>query len=155
MNILQNATIYYTDIILIEIIPKFEILSVSFPAAISQGAPAYFISNIRSNLEDPAEFSLILNGKIVQSNINELIPGENRIVKRIIPTSNPYEFGSKIYEIILEDSENEEIARFYFKVNIELSTFNLIIFYLLPCIVPIGIILFFLNKQIKYNKLRR
>lgn len=155
MNVLQNTTLYYTDILFIEIIPKFEILSVSFPVEISQGAPAYFISNIKSNLGDPEGFSLILNGKIVQSNIDELIPGENRIVKRIIPTNNPYEFGVKVYEIILEDSENEEIARFYFKVKIELSTFNLVIFYLLPCIVPIGIILYFLNKQIKHNKLRR
>lgn len=155
INILQNTTIYYTDILLITIIPKFEILSASFPATVSQGAPAYFISNIKNNLENPEGFSLYLNGKIVQLNINELIPGDNRIEKRIIPTNNPYEFGAKVYQIIIEDSKNEEIARFYFKVNIELSTFNLVIFYLLPCFVPIGIILYFLNKQIKLNKLRR
>jgi hypothetical protein len=155
MNVLQNTTIYYTEILIIEIIPKFEVLSVSFPSDISQGSPAYFISNIKNNLEDPVEFSLYVNGKIVESNIDALFPGENRIVKSIIPTSNPYEFGVKTYEIIIEDSENEEIARFYFKVTIELSTFNLVIFYLLPCIVPIGIILYFLNKQIKHNKLRR
>ncbi|MBA7554206.1 hypothetical protein ES705_46818 [subsurface metagenome] len=155
MNILQNTTIYYTEELTIEIIPKFEIISVSFPGTISQGAPAYFIATIKNNLENSEAFSLYVNGKLVQSNINELIPGENRIEKKIIPTHNPYEFGTKIYRIILEDSENKEIARFYFKVVLELSTFNLIIFYIVPVIIPIGIMLYFLNKQIKHKKLRR
>ncbi len=155
MNILQNTTIYYAEELTIEIIPKFEIISVSFPGKISQGAPAYFIATIKNNLENSEVFSLYVNGKLVQSNINELIPGENRIEKKIIPTNNPYEFGTKIYRVILEDSENKEIARFYFKVVLELSTFNLIIFYIVPVIIPIGIMLYFLNKQIKHKKLRR
>ena len=155
MNILQNTTIYYTEELTIEIIPRFEIISVSFPGKISQGAPAYFIATIKNNLENSEAFSLYVNGKLVQSNINELIPGENRIEKKIIPTHNPYEFGTKIYRVILEDSENKEIARFYFKVVLELSTFNLIIFYIVPVIIPIGIMLYFLNKQIKHKKLRR
>lgn len=155
MNIIQNTTIYYTDILSIEIIPKFIIKSVSFPAKLSQGAPAYFILVLQNNLEDPEGFTLYLNGKITQTNINELIPGENRIVKKISTTSNPYEFGAKIFKLTIEDSENNEIAKFYFKVDIELSTFNLVFFYLLPCIVPLGIILYFLNQQIKHKKLRR
>lgn len=155
MNILQNTTIYYSEELTIEIIPKFEIISVSFPGTISQGAPAYFIATIKNNLENSEAFSLYVNGKLVQSNINELIPGENRIEKKIIPTNNPYEFGTKIYRVILEDSENKEIARFYFKVVLELSTFNLIIFYIVPVIIPIGIMLYFGNKQIKHKKLRR
>ncbi|MFX0028622.1 MAG: hypothetical protein ACFE8B_05400 [Candidatus Hermodarchaeota archaeon] len=155
MNILQNATVYYTDIMTVKIIPRFEILSASFPSKLSQGTPAYFISIIKSNMENSEGFTLYFNGKIVQSNINELIPGENRIVKRITLINNPYEFGEKTYKIIIEDSKNDEIARFYFKVKIELSTFNLVVFYLLPCIIPIGIILYFLNKQLKYKKLRR
>ena len=155
MNIIQNTTIYYTEELTIEIIPKFEIISVSFPNKISQGAPAYFIAIIKNNLENSEVFSLHINGKLVQSNINELIPGENRIEKKIIPTNNPYDFGTKIYRVILEDSENEEIARFYFEVALELSTFNLLIFYLVPVIIPIGIMLYFLHKQIKHKKLRR
>jgi len=155
MNILQNTTIYYTEELTLEIIAKFEIISVSFPGRIPQGAPAYFIATIKNNLENSEAFSLYINGKLVQSNINELIPGENRIEKKIIPTHNPYEFGTKIYRVILKDSNNNEIAKFYFKVVLELSTFNLIIFYLLPVIIPIGIMLYFLNKQIKHKKLRR
>jgi hypothetical protein len=91
----------------------------------------------------------------MQSNIDELIPGENRIEKKIIPTTNPYEFGTKTYRVILKDSEDNEIARFFFEITLELSTFNLIIFYVVPVIIPIGIILYFLHKQLKYKKLRR
>ncbi|MFX1344896.1 MAG: hypothetical protein ACFFAI_07290 [Promethearchaeota archaeon] len=155
MNILQNTTIYYTEELTIEIIPKFEIISVSLPNSISQGVPAYFIAIIQNNLENSEEFSLIINGKLVQPNINELIPGENRIEKKIIPTNNPYDFETKVYRIIIEDSENEVIAMFYFEVALELSTFNLIIFYIIPVIIPIGIILFFLHRQIKHKKLIR
>ncbi|MFW9879424.1 MAG: hypothetical protein ACFFG0_40625, partial [Candidatus Thorarchaeota archaeon] len=144
MNILQNTTIYYTEELTLEIIPKFDIISVSFPRSISQGVPAYFIATIKSNLEDPEGFSLYINGELVQTNINELIPGENRIEKKIIPTNNPYEFGIKKYRIIIEDSDEEEIARFYFTISLELSTFNLIIFYIIPVIIPIGIVLYFL-----------
>ncbi|MFX1376607.1 MAG: hypothetical protein ACFFA0_12425 [Promethearchaeota archaeon] len=155
MNVIQKDTVYYTEELTIEILPKFEIVSISFPEKISQGTPAYMIIIINNNLENSEDFYLYLNEKIVQPNINELIPGENRIVKKITVSDNPYEFGTKTYKVVLEDSENEEIARFYFKVNISLSTFNLVVFYLIPCIVPIGIILYFLNKQIKHKKLQR
>ncbi|MHA2392370.1 MAG: hypothetical protein ACXAEX_10370 [Promethearchaeota archaeon] len=155
MNILQNSTVYYTTEMTVEIIPKFQIISVSLPEAITQGSPAHFIAVIQNNQENSEEFSLDINGKLVQANINELIPGENRIVKIISHTNNPYEFGSKIYRIIIKDNKGEEIARFYFRIYIELSTFNLVIFYLLPAIIPIGILIFFVNKEIKHKKLRR
>ena len=97
----------------------------------------------------------LINGKIVDANIEELVSGENRIVKKIIPTINPYEFGKKTYEIVLRDSLDENIALFYFDIELELSTFNLVFFYVLPIVIPAGIILFFLNKDIKHKKLRR
>jgi hypothetical protein len=155
MRILQNTLVYYTEELTIEIIPEFEVISFSFPGQISQGSPASLIIIIQNNKEVFESFSLFINGRNVQANIDELIPGENWITKDIIPTNNPYELGTKVYRIVLKDSENEEIALFYFEVVLELSTFNLIIFFLLPGIVPIGIILYFLSKEIKHKKLRR
>ncbi|MFX0080765.1 MAG: hypothetical protein ACFE94_03335 [Candidatus Hodarchaeota archaeon] len=155
MAIKQNTTTYYTEELTIEIIPRFEIISVSFPKTVTQGAAAYFIAVLKNNLDHPEGISLFFNGELVQSNIEELIPGENRIEKKIIPATNPYEFGTKTYRVILKDSENNEIARFFFEITLELSTFNLIIFYVVPVIIPIGIILYFLHKQLKYKKLRR
>jgi hypothetical protein len=155
MNILQNGTVFYTEEMTIEIIPEFEIISVFFPDQVSQGSTASLIIIIQNNKNIFESFSLFINGKEVQANIDELIPGENWITKSFILTSNPYEFGTKIYRIVLKNSENEQFAGFYFKVALELSTFNLMIFYLLPSIIPIGIILYFLSRDIKHKKLRR
>ncbi|MHA2124958.1 MAG: hypothetical protein ACXABO_05680 [Promethearchaeota archaeon] len=156
MSISQNKTIFYSQEMQIQIIPKYEIVSVSFPGKIPQGASAFLVIVLQNNLGASKAFSLNINDELVQTNIDQLVPGENRIIKEIIPTSNPYEFGTKVYRITLIDSStSEEIARFYFSVNLELPLLNLIIFYLLPAIIPIGIILVFVNKEIKHKKLRR
>ncbi|MFX1314988.1 MAG: hypothetical protein ACFE9T_03935 [Promethearchaeota archaeon] len=155
MSISINKTNYYTKTISIEILPKFEIISVSFPGKVTQGSPAYFILIIRNNREKSEDFSLFLNNKKISTNLKVLGPGENRILKKITPTNNPYEFGSKSYIFLLKDSSGENIAQFYFEITIELSTFNLIIFYLLPIIAAIGLILYFKNKDLKIKKLRR
>jgi hypothetical protein len=155
MSILQNAAVFYTEELTVEIIPEYKIISASFPGQISQGSPASLIIIIQNNKEVYESFSLSINGIYVQANIDKLVPGENWIMKEIIPTNNPYEFGTKIYRIVLEDSEKKEIARFYFEVALELSSFNLIIFYLLPGVIPVGIVLHFLSKEIKHKKLRR
>ncbi|MFX1573057.1 MAG: hypothetical protein ACFFB0_09930 [Promethearchaeota archaeon] len=155
MDIKQNATLYYSENLTITLMPKFEILSVSFPSAISQGASAYIIILIQYNKENPENFSFYINNILVETNIDEFVHGVNRIVKKITPTLNPYEFGIKAYKFELKDSSGRYIAQFYFEVDLELSTFNLIIFYLLPSIIPIGIILYFLNKEIKHKKLTR
>ena len=155
MRVLQNNTVFYSEVLTIETISKYELISVSFPSTISQGATANLIIILQNNQEKSEIFSLYVNDKLVQTNINQLGPGENRIVKRILPTINPYEFGDKIYRITLKNSDDEEIVKFYFKLKLELSTLNLLIFYLLPCIIPIGILLYFVNKEIKHKKLRR
>jgi hypothetical protein len=155
MSILQNTTVFYTEELTIEIIPEYEVISVSFPRQISQGSSASLIIVIQNNKEVYESFSLFINGINTQVNIAELIPGKNSIMNDFIPTINPYELGTKEYRIVLKDSENNEIARFYFEVVLEISTFNLIIFYLLPGIIPIGIILYFLSKELKHKKLRR
>jgi len=155
MRILINATEYYSTKFAVNIIPKFEILSASYPATVPQGESAYLIIIIRNNQENSEQFSLYINGIPYATNIAELNTGENIIIASTIPTINPYEFGIKKYRVVLKDSEDEEIALFYFEVNLELSVLNLLLFYLLPIIAPIGIILFFKNRDIKHKKLRR
>ncbi len=155
MRILINTTEYYSKQFTVNIIPKYEIISASFPEKIPQGASAYLIIIIKNNQENPEEFSLHINGRQYTTNIDELNTGENSIVTTLIPTINPYEFGTKKYRVVLKDSENEEIALFYFEVTLELSALNLVLFYVLPILVPVGIILFFKNKEIKHKKLRR
>ncbi len=155
MKISINTTEYYSQIFTVEIIPKFEIISATFPESIPQGKSAYLIIIIQNNQEISEAFSLYINGIKFGTNIADLNTGENIIVAKIVPTINPYEFGIRTYRVKLTDSKDQEIALFYFGVSLELSTLNLILFYLLPGIVPIGIILYFKNKDIKHKKLRR
>ncbi|MFX1297566.1 MAG: hypothetical protein ACFFD2_22290, partial [Promethearchaeota archaeon] len=155
MSILINTTEFYSEEFTVIIIPKFELISVTFAEKIPQGAPAYLIVIIQNNQENSEDFSLSLNGKAISTNIDVLGTGENRIVAKIIPTINPYELGTKSYRFVLKDSSDVEIERFYFEIVLELSILNLILFYIIPILVPIGLILFFKNRYIKHKKLRR
>lgn len=155
MEISKGNTVFYTKLFKIKIIPKFEILYVSFPSIITQGKSAYYIMIIRNNQEISELFSLYVNGIEKTTNINGLAPGENRIEVKVLPTINPYDFQSKSYTFTLKNSSGEIICQYYFEVDIQLSTFNLITFYLLPIILPIGIIFYYKNKEIKHRMLRR
>jgi hypothetical protein len=155
MDISKGDTIYYTKLIEIEIIPSYEIVSVFFPRVVTQGNIALFTLIIKNNKEISESFSLYVNGEKWNTNINGLAPGENRIVTEVIPTIIPYDFISKTFTFELRDSLGETIVQYYFEVSIELSPTNLILFYVLPILIPIGIILFYKNKELQHKLLRR
>ena len=155
MEISKGNTVFYTKLFNIKIIPKFEILYISFPSIIPQGKSAFYIITIKNNQEISELFSLYVNGIEKATNLNGLAPGENRIEVKVLPTINPYDFQSKTYTFTLKDSSGEIICQHYFEVNLQLSTFNLITFYLLPIILPISIIFYYKNKEIKHRMLRR
>ena len=155
MSLLINTTEFYSKEFAVEVVPKFELLSVNFAEKIPQGSPAYLIIIIQNNQENSEEFSLYLNGKRISTNLEVLGTGENRIVAKVTPSINPYEFGTKNYRFVLKDSSDIEIERFYFEIVLELSILNLVLFYIIPILVPIGLILFFKNRDIKHKKLRR
>jgi hypothetical protein len=155
MRISKGETDFYSRSFLIEIIQKYEIISVSFPDVVSQAESANFILIIQNNQENSESFSLEVNGEIIETNIKGLAPGVNRITAQIIPTLNPYDFESKSFIFEIKNSSGDVIARFYFEVGIELSPFMLILFYILPIAIPIGIILIYKNKEIKHRLLKR
>ena len=155
MEISKGSTVFYTKQFYVEIIQKFEILSVSFPETISQGAAAQFIMLIQNNQEQSESFTLIMNGAPIETDIDELGPGINRIVAEVIPSINPYDFGIVSYTVELRDSSGETVAQYYFEVRLELSPSNLVFFYIVPILIPIGIILLYKNKEIKHRLLRR
>ncbi|MHA1192800.1 MAG: hypothetical protein ACTSP9_10955 [Promethearchaeota archaeon] len=155
MDISKGDTIYYTKSIEIEIIPIYEVLNVFFPQVVAQGNIATFTLIIKNNKETSEAFSLYVNGEIWTTNINGLAPGENRIIADIIPTLIPYDFIAKTFTFELKDSLGDTIVQYYFEVSIELSSTNLILFYVLPILIPIGIILLYKNKELKHKLLRR
>ena len=155
MKISKGDTDFYSKQFYVEIIEKFEIISATFPETILQGGVAQFIIIIQNNHEDSEPFRLYVNGVQVDTNLNGLGPGINRIVVEVIPSINPYDFGKKSYTFEIRDSLDEPIVKYYFEVQMELSSFNLVIFYVLPVLIPIGIILIYKNKEIKNKMLRR
>ena len=155
MDISKGDTIYYTKSIEIEILPSYEVLSVLFPRVVAQGNIALFTLIIKNNKESSETFSLYVNGEKWDTNIKGLAPGVNRIVAEVIPTIIPYDFISKTFTFELRNSIGETIVQYYFEISIELSPTNLILFYVLPILIPIGIILFYKNKELKHKLLRR
>jgi len=155
MKISKGDTDFYSKQFNVEIIAKFEIVSASFPETTLQGSTAQFILIIQNNLDVSEPFIFYVNGVSVDTNLNSLGPGLNRIVVEVIPSINPYDFGKKSYTFEIKDSVNEPIAKYYFEVQMELSSFNLVLFYILPILIPIGIILIYKNKEIKNKMLRR
>jgi hypothetical protein len=155
MNIKKGNTIFYNKSFSVQIIEKFEILSVTFPTVVPQGEYAHFIMVIQNNKENSELFSLYVNEERVETNINGLGPGENKVIAKVQPTINPYDFESKSYTFVLRDSSNNIIAQFHFNIEVELTTFNFVVFYLLPILIPIAIVLFYKNKEIKHKLLRR
>ena len=153
MEITKGKTIYYSLSFDIEILPEYEIISVSFPKKVSQGETASFILIIQNNKQVSEAISLYVNGE--KTLTGGLSPGENRIVVEVIPTIFPYDFFTKTYQFLLKDNSEELIAQYYFEVTVELSPTNLVLFYFLPVLIPIGIILFYKNKEIKHKLLRR
>ena len=141
--------------ITIGILPKFEIISIEFPSKVTHGVNPHLIIFIQNNLDSNEEFSLIINGDKVSTEFDELTPGENRIDFEIERIYNPYEFGLKSYEIEIEDESGDLIVKDYFEYELQISSFNLIVFYIIPIIVPISIILHYKNKDIKTKLLRR
>ena len=155
MKISKGGTNFYIKQFNVEIIPKYEILSVSFPEIIEQGVVAQFILIIRNNQDKSESFTFYVNGNQVNTNLNGFGPGINRVAFEVIPSLNPYDFGKISYVFELRDSSNNPIARYYYEIQLELSSFNLIVFYILPVLIPISIVLIYKNKEIKHKLLRR
>ncbi len=155
MEISKGNTVFYSRQFNVEIIPKYEILSVSFPEIVEQGTTAQFILIIQNNQDKSESFTLFVNGNPVATNLNGFGPGINRIIFEVIPGINPYDFEEKTYIFELKDSSGNPIVRYYYEVQLELSPFNLIVFYILPVLIPVCIALIYKNKEIKHKLLRR
>jgi hypothetical protein len=155
MQIKKGQTIFYNKSFTIQIDPKFEIISVSFPSSVPQGEYADFILVIKNNQDISESFSLFVNGQAVETNLVGLGPGENTIIAQVLPSIFPYDFQAKTYTFILKDYQGETLAQYYFEVALELTPFNLMVFYILPILIPIAILLYYKNKELQRKLLRR
>ncbi|MBD3254283.1 MAG: hypothetical protein GF383_04280 [Candidatus Lokiarchaeota archaeon] len=155
MGIYKGNTMIYSEILYIDILQPFELISIEFPEKITQGVTPTLTITIQNNQDYNEEYSLIINGDDVDPELEELVPGRNKIEYKIIRLWNPYEIGEKQHEIEIEDSSENTIIKEYIEYEVQLSSFNLVFFYLIPIIIPIAVILIYKNKDIKNKLLRR
>ncbi len=155
IEISKGNAIILTTTLSIEIIPRFEIISVSFPEKISPGDNVYFILTIKNNQQDSEEISLLVNDDEVSLESNELIRGENQLTFETIPSMNPYDFQKQDFEFVLKDSSGNEIFKRFYTIEFEINTTNFFFFYMLPIVIPIGIVLYYGNKYLKLKALRK
>lgn len=142
----------------VEIISKLELIRITFPERITQAETAYCIIIIENNQQTSQDFVLIINDQEIDTPFTSLVPGRNRIVAETLPSINPYEIGTKSFEIEIREGTNQDdqiIVKEYFSVQIQLSTINLLLFYVIPIIIPVGIVIYYKNKELKAKLLRR
>lgn len=152
IRISKGDTTFYTKSITLEVVDIIEIVDCSFSNSATQGSSAYLVLVVKNNLKGSQEYTLYINSwKITGS----LEPGENTIRKSVVPTINPYDFTPKTYSIKLYDQQSNEVYRNSFTVYMELSVMFLVLCYILPILAPIAIVIYFKNKQVKMDKLRR
>ncbi len=148
----KGDTINYNKSIVLQLINAFEVIDCYFSESVSQASPAYLILVIKSNKKSIQDYSLSINDKRFTGS---LLPGENTIIKTVIPTLNPYDFSTKTYSVFLYDGNSNEIYRNQFLVKVNLSVMYLVLCYILPIVVPIIIVIYLKNKQVKIDRLRR
>ncbi|MFO8019073.1 MAG: hypothetical protein R6U96_10590 [Promethearchaeia archaeon] len=151
----KGEKVMISEMLHIEIVRGIEISDTSFPEKCAQGRGIVFTISIKNNLEETQPFKLFINGEETEARITQLTPGSNTLEKEITPTINPYEFGERGYMIEIKDADGNTLYKVYKDLEITLSTVNLVLFYLIPIIAPIGIFLYYKNKDIKTQLLRR
>lgn len=155
LSISKGSTDFYTDTLSITLIQKFELISISCPEMATQGGIAHLIIIVQNNRYTSEGFTLYINQEEVETDLLKFGPGENRLIEEIPVTINPYAFGKETYYIVLKDANGNIILQQYYEIQIELSVFNLIVFYMIPIIVPVGILIYYKNKDLKNKLLRR
>ncbi|TXT67493.1 MAG: hypothetical protein BAJALOKI1v1_80026 [Promethearchaeota archaeon] len=143
---------YFNTTITPQIINKFEIASFYYPSTTTQGASAQFLVSILNNKNTNELYMVAVNGEMTAG---LLVPGDNRVAIDLEPILNPYDISTKMYQIVIFDNTFTEVFRFYFSSEIRISTMNFVVFYILPIIIPIAIVVYFKNKQLKTDRLKR
>ncbi|MGV9172102.1 MAG: hypothetical protein ACOC4M_02870 [Promethearchaeia archaeon] len=155
ISISKRDSVIFSKKIEVNVVRGIEIINVRHPKRCGQGQGFLFTISLKNNYEDKKSLRLFINGEETEGSGTELTKGLNTLEKEIFPTINPYEFGNKNYKIEIKDADGTLLYKTYIEVEITLTTTNLVLFYLIPLIAPIGILLYYKNKDIKTQLLRR
>ncbi|MCP4762656.1 MAG: hypothetical protein GY870_12825 [archaeon] len=152
VNLSKDGISFWLNEYTVEIVPEIEILEINGFSSIIQGQMPYITFKIVNNNESSKPVSITSNG----INIAEdylLNPGENVFTVDIDGVLiNPYDITQKNYEIKVYNENGDLIGLKTINIDLLLSPGNLFFFYILPIIVPVGILLYFQHKKIEEEK---
>ncbi|GAH07884.1 unnamed protein product, partial [marine sediment metagenome] len=108
-----------------------------------KGLRAFLIIKIINNREVPLNFTLYINNIPFPTNLDQIGYGENEIIVDFTPSINPFDFETKEYVISIKDDSGKVLIIETFQTEIRLSVLNFMLFYLIPILLPVLIIIYY------------
>ena len=152
VSVWRDETIIFTKSLTIQAVPEIEILNIySGNLQVIQGqAPTVTLQLFNYN-SSSKQLYIKSNGDEVMGKI--VSHGESRFAVELgSPIRNPYNLGEEIYQIEIFDELGNKLATKVITVNVKPSTLNIFLFYVLPILIPIGVILYFKYKELEQIK---
>lgn len=142
----------YSQEFTINAVPEVDILEInSDNLKVIQGQSPTVTIRLFNYNESVKQIRVTSNGNEV---LNRVVPtGESLIqVNMAKPIRNPYNIGELIYELNIYDSLGNLLATKVITVDIKPSPLNIFLFYVLPILIPIGVVVYFKYKESEQNK---
>ncbi|TFG21198.1 MAG: hypothetical protein EU530_01010 [Promethearchaeota archaeon] len=152
LTIRRGDVIIFTQNLSIQAVPEIEILSITTQTlSLLQGqAPTVTIRLFNYN---STYKQIFVKSNGVQVLDKTVIFGETRFVVELDKNiRNPYNVGKEVYEIEIVDNLGKILATKVITVNIKPSTLNIFLFYVVPILIPVGIIVYFKYKELEQLK---
>lgn len=131
---------------------KIELDTIIVPKSIPQGKNVDVYFKFQNNKEITQKVNIFVDGVQVLTGV-PLVPGENYITvplqKAII---NPYDFGTKTYQVNVQDEQGNILYTDFIEVNVELSPGAIVFGYFLPVLIPILGIAIIKQRSIEMKK---
>jgi hypothetical protein len=152
LSISKEDVIIFTQTLSVQAVPEIEILSITTQElSILQGQAPSVTVRLFSYNSTYKQIFVNSNGKQVLD--KTIVFGETRfLVELDNKIRNPYNVGEAVYEIEIVDSLGNILATKVVTVNVKPSTLNIFLFYVLPLLIPIGIIVYFKYKHLEQLK---
>jgi hypothetical protein len=147
----RDGISFYSETFSVESVKEIEILSISGSTNVLHGqAPIISLELVNNNITTKI-LTLKVNGAIYST----FSVSYGQYIKHMAIDSlilNPYDLTQKTYNIEILNENGEILASDTVKTKITPSTLNIFMFYAIPILIPIGIVLFFKRKDLDYEK---
>lgn len=151
VNISRDGISIYYETFQVEFVPTIKCNNIIGDLTIFQGnKPSVTFDLTNYNLTSQS-ISIKSNGKTVWTGS---IPYGNSLIKADIDSMfwNPYSIDVKSYKIEIIDSNGVIITSYIMDVKPIISATNLFFFYVVPVVIPLGILIVYKHKEIEYEK---